>query len=67
VIELSMERSRRMNPKGHYRLAELPGTEAALLDLCRPFVHGPFDPQWRVVQPDEIPFPETSCWCIIST
>ncbi len=31
---------------------------AALLDLCRPFVHGNFDPTCSVVQPDVIPYPQ---------
>ena len=41
------------------KLSDLPGTEAALVDLCRPFLSAPndFAPQCTVVQPDEIPFP----------
>lgn len=40
------------------RLAEAPGAEAALRELCGPFVRGPFVPLCAVVQPDEIPHPQ---------
>ena len=41
------------------KLSDLPVTESALTELCRPFVpNGGFAPQCVVVQPDEIPFPQ---------
>ena len=43
------------------KLADHPHAEAALIDLCRPFTAAlleGFVPECRVVQPDEIPFPE---------
>lgn len=40
------------------KLSDHPVAEAALLDLCRPFVSNGFAPQCTVVQPDQIPFPE---------
>ncbi len=38
--------------------ADASAAEAALLNLCRPFVRGKLDPICSVVQPDAIPFPE---------
>ena len=48
-----------MNTTEGYRLSDSPDTEAALLDLCRPFVGEgeAFRPECVVVQPDQIPFP----------
>lgn len=40
------------------KLSDHPVAEAALMDLCRPFVATGFAPQCQVVQPDEIPFPQ---------
>jgi hypothetical protein len=40
------------------KLSDSPVTEAALLELCKPFTDGEFAPQGAVVQPDEIPFPQ---------
>jgi len=40
------------------RLAEVAGAQAALQDLCRPFLHGSFHPECVVVHPDGIPAPE---------
>lgn len=42
------------------KLSNLPVAEAALLDLCRPFVRDEsvFVPQCLIVQPDEIPYPQ---------
>lgn len=42
------------------KLSDSPVTEAALLDLCKPFLNGAADfvPECAVVQPDQIPFPE---------
>ncbi len=42
------------------KLSDLPVAEAALTDLCRPFVIGdaPFVPECVIVQPDEIPHPQ---------
>jgi hypothetical protein len=42
------------------KLSDLPGAEAALLDLCKPFVRdlAGFKPEVVIVQPDEIPFPQ---------
>jgi len=42
----------------HTRLSDLPGAEAALLDLCRPFAPPGFVPECTLVQPDQIPFPQ---------
>src|SRR6476646_10318643 len=45
----------------HSKLADHPVAEAALMELCRPFLPtGPaaFTPRCQVVSPDEIPFPE---------
>jgi hypothetical protein len=45
----------------HSKLADHPVAEAALMELCRPFLPtGPaaFTPRCEVVSPDEIPFPE---------
>jgi hypothetical protein len=45
---------------GANKLSDLPVAEAALLELCKPFVHHPaeFKPEVVVVQPDEIPYPQ---------
>lgn len=43
---------------GQTRLSDLPGAEAALLDLCRPFAPTDFCPRCVIVQPNEIPFPQ---------
>lgn len=40
------------------KLSDHPVAEAALLDLCRPFVQRDFVPECTIVQPDQIPFPE---------
>ncbi len=40
------------------KLSDHPVAEAALLDLCRPFVSNGFAPECTVVQPDQIPFPQ---------
>src|SRR4051794_21957446 len=43
---------------GEYsRLADVAGAQEALTDLCRPFVHGAFNPECVVVHPDGIPYP----------
>jgi hypothetical protein len=47
-----------MDVAARSKLSDSPVTEAALLELCRPFVDGDFAPQCQVVQPDEIPFPQ---------
>jgi hypothetical protein len=47
-----------MTPVRGSRLAEAPGAEAALRELCGPFVRGPFVPLCALVQPDEIPHPQ---------
>src|SRR6185503_17055919 len=39
-------------------LAEVAGAQAALCDLCRPFLKGEFSPDCVVVHPDGIPTPE---------
>jgi hypothetical protein len=39
------------------RLADVAGAQAALTDLCRPFVTGEFKPECVVVHPDGIPHP----------
>jgi chorismate-pyruvate lyase len=44
-------------PKESSRLAEVAGAQAALLDLCRPFVSDEFRPECVVVHPDGIPHP----------
>ena len=41
----------------HSKLEDVAGAEAALFDLCRPFVAGPFNPECVVVHPDGIPHP----------
>lgn len=38
-------------------LSDVAGAEAALTDLCRPFVAGDFRPECVVVHPDGIPYP----------
>ena len=42
------------------KISDLPQAQAALLDLCRPFVKDPdaFAPKAVIIQPDEIPFPQ---------
>src|SRR5690348_14207434 len=40
------------------RLTEVAGAQAALLDLCKPFVQGDFHPECVVVHPNGIPTPE---------
>lgn len=40
------------------KLSDLPGAEAALMELCAPFAPADFMPGCVVVQPDEIPFPQ---------
>ena len=42
------------------KLSDLPVAEAALIDLCRPFVQdiAAFKPELVIVQPDEIPHPQ---------
>lgn len=42
------------------KLADHPVAEAALLELCKPFVPAGemFDPECAIVQPDQIPFPQ---------
>lgn len=40
------------------KLSDHPVAEAALLDLCRPFIGEEFSPECTIVQPDQIPFPE---------
>ena len=40
------------------KLSDHPVAEAALLDLCRPFVPADFAPECVIDQPDQIPFPE---------
>lgn len=47
-----------MSTTARSKLSDSPETEAALLDLCQPFVADAFVPQCAVVQPDEIPFPQ---------
>ena len=47
-----------MSTTGKSKLADSPVTEAALLDLCKPFIDDGLSPQCVVVQPDEIPFPQ---------
>jgi hypothetical protein len=48
-----------MDVASRSKLSDSPVTEAALLELCRPFVNGnDFAPRCEVVQPDEIPFPQ---------
>ncbi len=47
-----------MNVAAKSKLSDSPITEAALLELCRPFTDRSFIPQSSVVQPDEIPFPQ---------
>lgn len=39
-------------------LAEVAGAQAALRDLCKPFLRGAFNPECVVVHPDGIPAPE---------
>src|ERR1700709_916484 len=39
------------------KLSEVAGAQAALTDLCRPFVAGDFLPECVVVHPDAIPHP----------
>ena len=39
-------------------LAEVAGAQAALRDLCKPFLHGGFSPECVIVHPDGIPTPE---------
>jgi hypothetical protein len=39
------------------RLSEVAGAQAALMDLCEPFVPGDFRPECVVVHPDGIPHP----------
>jgi len=39
-------------------LAEVAGAQAALRDLCKPFLHGDFSPECVIVHPDGIPTPE---------
>lgn len=41
----------------HSRLADVAGAQAALTDLCRPFVGDRFHPECVVVHPDAIPYP----------
>jgi len=45
---------------GANKLSDLPLADAALRDLCRPFLAEPelFRPEVVVVQPDEIPYPQ---------
>ena len=48
-----------MNTAGTLKLADLPQAEAALRELCRPFVHpDDFAPECVVLQPAEIPYPQ---------
>ena len=47
-----------MDTAAKSKLSDSPVTEAALLDLCKPFAPDDFQPQCEVVQPDEIPFPQ---------
>ena len=39
------------------RLSDVAGAQAALSDLCRPFIKGPFHPECVVAHPDAIPHP----------
>ena len=43
---------------GQTRLSDLPGAEAALQDLCRPFASATFCPECVIVQPDQIAYPQ---------
>ena len=45
------------SPTAGTKLAEVFGAQAALTDLCRPFVVGDFLPECVVVHPDGIPHP----------
>lgn len=47
-----------MSTTAKSKLSDSPETQAALLELCKPFVSNGFSPQCVVVQPDEIPFPQ---------
>lgn len=47
-----------MSTTAKSKLSDSPVTEAALLELCKPFVTNGFSPQCTVVQPDEIPHPQ---------
>jgi hypothetical protein len=50
-----------MDVASRSKISDLPVAEAALLELCRPFLRGDdasFAPQCEIVQPDEIPFPQ---------
>jgi chorismate-pyruvate lyase len=44
----------------HTRLSDVAGAQAALTDLCHPFVDGAFNPECVVVHPDGIPYPADS-------
>src|SRR4051812_21581004 len=45
---------------GANKLSDLPVADAALRDLCRPFLADAeaFRPEVEIVQPDEIPYPQ---------
>jgi hypothetical protein len=49
-----------MQATGANKLSDLPVADAALRDLCRPFVADAeaFKPEVVIVQPDEIPYPQ---------
>ena len=49
-----------MQATGANKLSDLPVADAALRDLCRPFLKDPdaFVPEVVIVQPDEIPYPQ---------
>ena len=50
-------RSPSMELGEHSPLADVAGAQAALTDLCRPFIAGAFNPECVVVHPDGIPHP----------
>lgn len=50
-------RMQAVKPDEHSELADVKGAEAALLDLCKPFVAPDFHPECVVVHPDGIPYP----------
>ena len=54
----SLVKSSSMSTTTKSKLSDSPVTEAALLELCRPFTDQNFRPQCAVVQPDEIPHPQ---------
>lgn len=47
-----------MSTTAKSKLSDSPVTEAALLELCKPFAPADFEPLCEIVQPDEIPFPQ---------